>query len=192
MHKISPMAQPISPQAVKLIVAMLSREVSLFRLAEEEMQKLWGVIDIHSNIFSFEHTNYYENQMGSALKRKFISFSQLIYPGLLASIKHQSNSLEEKIAQTEIGRSLTVKRPVNLDPGYVDPGKLVLATTKNYSHRIYIGQSMYAEATLHYHKGRWEAWPYTYPDYASDEYDQFLNQTRQRLMEQLSSQKRPT
>ena len=79
-------------------------------------------------------------------------------------------------------------RPINLDPGYVESSKLVLATTKNYSHRTYIGQSMYAEATLYYSKNQWHAWPYTYPDYAGGAYDDFLNRVRASLMEQSKSQ----
>ncbi|OPZ95339.1 MAG: hypothetical protein BWY71_02269 [Planctomycetes bacterium ADurb.Bin412] len=85
------------------------------------------------------------------------------------------------------GRKLGVSRPINLDPGYIDASKLVLATTKNYSHRIYIGQSMYAEATLHYHRGKWQAWPFTYPDYGSGLYDPFLNAARDRYLEQTTS-----
>ena len=180
------MAQPHPPQPVKLIVGMLSRGKSLFTLAEREMQSLWGPLDVHSDTMPFTHTTYYEKEMGAPLLRKFVSFARLIEPGDLAPIKHQTNALEEQLAHTPEGRSFEVTRPINLDPGYLDPGKLVLATTKNYSHRIYIGQNMYAEATLHYHKDAWRAWPYTYPDYASGDYHDFLNQARQKLLDRSS------
>ena len=179
-------------QLVKLIVGMLSKEESLFDPAEAQMRMMWGEIDKQSEIIPFTATNYYEQEMGESLLRKFISFDELIEPGRLAAIKHQSNGLEDKLTKSEQGKSCGVTRPINLDPGYIDPSKLVLVTTKNYSHRIYIGDSMYAEATLHYHKGSWQGWPFTYPDYAGGDYDDFLNHTRCRLMEQLSSRKENT
>ncbi len=181
------MGQIKQPAAVKLIVGMLSQREELFALAEEAMQEWWGEIDVASEVLVFDQTDYYAKEMGERLLRKFVSFGRLIDPGELAGIKHQSNGLEETLAAHPKGRELQVNRPINLDPGYVDASKLVLATTKNYSHRIYIGQSMYAEATLHYHKGKWQAWPFTYPDYGSGLYDPFLNQTRNRYLEQTTS-----
>ena len=180
------------PRPVKLIAGILSGDERLFALAEEAMTALWGDIDVHSTIMPFEQTDYYEKEMGADLLRKFVGFTRLIDPGRLAQIKHASNALEGELAGSHPARALHTSRPINLDPGYIDPSKLVLATTKNYSHRIYIGESMYAEATLRYHKGNWQAWPYTYPDYASGAYDRFLNEARQLLMDQLSSPKTNT
>ena len=167
-------------QPVKLITGMLSGEEGMFAGAQEKMERLWGKIDIQSQVMAFTHTEYYHKQMGKPLWRKFVSFEGLIDPGKLAQIKHQSNDLERELAQA--ARPLRVARPINIDPGYIDPSKLVLATTKNYSHRIYIGDSMYAEATLRYHQGGWRSWPYTYPDYAGGNYDEFLNEVRAKLM----------
>ena len=181
------MGKPNPPRPVKLIVGMLSGDELLFAQAAEAMAALWGKIDIQSAMMPFTQTDYYAEQMGADLRRRFFSFVELIDPGHLAQVKHQSNVLETQLAQSDAGRALRVARPINLDPGYLEPSKLILATTKNYSHRIYIGESMYAEATLHYHKGAWQAWPYTYADYAGGAYDAFLNEARQRLMEQLSS-----
>ena len=181
------MAQAKEPEKVALIVGMLSIQEKLFAPAEEKMQVLWGPIEFYSAIMLFDFTDYYTKEMGAPLRRKFVSFTRYIDPGELADIKHQSNALEDEIAQTAAGRVLGVSRPINLDPGYVEPSKLVLATTKNYSHRIYIGKSMYAESTLQYHKGCWQSWPFTYPDYGSGAYDEFLSRVRERLMEQRSS-----
>lgn len=186
------MGQSKPTTAVKLIVGMLSGQEALFDMAQEKMTEWWGGIDIQSEVMDFACTHYYEDQMGPALKRKFVSFTRLIDPGELAEIKHQSNDLEEQIAAGKAGKAVGVERPINLDPGYIEPSKLVLATTKNYSHRVYIGSGMYAEATLHYHKGSWQAWPYTYPDYAGGQYSEFFSQVRRKLMEQLSSLKENT
>ena len=185
------MGQAGAPQPVKLIVGMLASQESCFAWAQDQMEKHWGTIDITSEVMPFDYTDYYAREMGERLLRKFVSFAELIDPGELAAVKHQSNALESEIdgwAENQ-GQQPKAKRLINLDPGYIEPSKLVLATTKNYSHRIYIGQSMYAEATLRYQKGRWQGWPYTYPDYASGAYDEFLNRVRERLMEKLSSQK---
>jgi len=183
------MAQVKPVQPVKLIVGMLSRSELLFEAAREKMPTEWGTIDIAGDVMPFDYTDYYFKQMGKPLLRQFVSFERLIDPGDLAQIKHQSNAWEDKLGQIEPGRALAVERPINLDPGYVEQSKLVLATTKNYSHRIYIGSSMYAETTLRYHRGRWDTWPFTYPDYGGGAYDEFFTKVRDRLMEQLSSQK---
>jgi len=177
------------PAPVKLVVGMLSTDESVFGWAERAMEALWGPIDITSEVMEFSKSHYYEKEMGPGVRRKFVSFAELIEPGILAQIKHQSNDLEGQCAASKAGKALGVLRPVNLDPGYLAPSKLVLATTKNYSHRIYIGEGMYAEATLQYHGGRWASWPYTYPDYAGGSYDEFLTAVRRRLLEQKRSQK---
>jgi hypothetical protein len=187
-----PMGQHRPPKPVKLIVGMLSQQATLFDLAQQRMQTLWGAIDIHSEVMPFNYTDYYESQMGQALLRKFVGFAELIDPAQLAAIKHQSDRIETAFSQMPEGRQLGVTRPINLDPGYIEPSKLVLASTKNYSHRIYIGDSMYAECTLHFHKGKWCGWPFSYPDYTSGNYDSFLTRARHLLMEQLSSRKENT
>ncbi len=175
------------PRPVKLIVGMLSRDAELFAPAEAKLSAFWGDADIRSEVMAFDQTQYYEKEMGPGLRRQFLAFERLILPEQLAGIKHLSNTIEAELAASDGGR-LGVARPVNLDPGYVEPSKLVLATTKNYSHRIYIGENMYAETTLRYHQGQWQSWPFTYPDYAGGAYFPFLSAVRQRLMEQLSSQ----
>lgn len=137
---------------------------------------------MESDIWPFDLTDYYEAEMGPGIKRRFLSFERLIQPDALAQIKHETNRIEDEIAQQCL--ALELPRPVNLDPGYIDLGKLVLATTKDRSHRIYIGQRIYAEVTLHFTQGRWEPWPWTYPDYRQAEYHEFFMRVRQTLLAQ--------
>ena len=85
--------------------------------------------------------------------------------------------------------NIDLPRPVNLDPGIIEPAKLILATTKNYSHRIYIGNKMYAEVTLIFDKGTWQPLPYTYPDYKQPCYHDFFTKVRTRLLQQLRNSK---
>jgi hypothetical protein len=108
-----------------------------------------------------------------------------MHPGELAGIKHKTNTIEKKLA----GLRDDLPRPVNLDPGIIEPAKLVLATTKNFSHRVYIGEKMYAEVTLIYNKGNWKTFEYTYPDYAQQKYHKFFTDVRARLKDQLHSLK---
>ena len=110
----------------------------------------------------FSHTHYYEEEMGSPLWRSYLFFAHLFDPGELAALKTWTNRLEEDLKT----RFRPQGRPVNLDPGYLTLDKLVLATTKDRSHRIYIADGIYAESTLHFHRGAYRPWPWTYPDYA--------------------------
>ncbi len=178
------MSQKIYPvKPVKLIVGMLSIDRKLFEVAEEAMVELWGEIDVHSEVMPFIYTKYYNKAMGEGLLRKFVSFAKVIMPAEISTIKHQSNALELEIDSSPSGTALSVKRSINLDPGYLNTSKLVLVTTKDYSHRVYIGNDMYAEATLHYCYDKWNSWGYTYPDYASGDYDRFLSAAREKFIE---------
>ena len=172
------------PKRVKLIVGMLSGDPDLFRRARQHLERVLGPIDLISELWPFECTDYYDGEMGPDLKRQFVTIAELVRPERLPEIKRQTNHLEAAI-RGEL--ALTEEhRPVNLDPGYVTLGKLVLATTKDYSHRVYIDQGVYAEVTLRFESGRWLPWPWTYPDYSAATYHGFLIRVRERLKEQLS------
>lgn len=166
---------------VKLICGLLSGDSDLLRRARQMMIRRWGAIDLESEIWPFTQTDYYKAQMGENLLRQFVSFERLIRPDELAEIKIATNSIEGEIAEQILDPAIV--RPVNLDPGYIDLGKLVLATTKDRSHRIHIGSRIYAEVTLHYVEERWQTWPWTYRDYAEGHYFDFLSRVRTALHE---------
>jgi hypothetical protein len=169
---------------VKLIIGILAADEECLRRAVEALTGEFGKADFESEVWAFEQTDYYKSQIGEHILRQFVSIEKLIDPGKLAKIKHRTNKLEQKLA----GKAgLELPRPINLDPGIIEPSKLVLATTKNYSHRIYIGQKMYAEVTLIYDKGHWRPFEYTYPDYREHRYFDFFAKVRNRLVEQLKS-----
>ncbi len=173
------------PKPVKLIVAILAADKQCLQAATDSLTTELGTIDLISDVWPFTQTSYYNNEIGDNILRQFVSFEKLIDPGQLAKIKHQTNQLEQKLA-TQL--ALDLPRPVNLDPGVIEPSKLILATTKNYSHRIYIGEKMYAEVTLIFDKGLWKPFEYTYPDYRQQCYFNFFDKVRIRLVEQLKSQ----
>lgn len=171
-----------APRAVKLFVGLLSGDRDLMRRTTQLLAKPFGPIDLESDYWPFTHTDYYLAELGDEVDRHFVSFERLIYPDQIAGIKQQTNEIELRAGQ-EMGASAG-SRPVNLDPGYVSLGKMVLATTKDYAHRIYLQQGIYAEVTLHFHDGRWRPWPWTYADYASGMYEEFFLTVREKLKEQ--------
>lgn len=161
---------------------MLSCDVDVLRRARQLLSREYGPVDLESAIWPFTDTAYYEKEMGSALLRQFIAFERPISSERLVEAKIESNAIERRIAAD--CDAIEIARPVNIDPGYVDPARLVLATTKDRAHRIHIGRGIHAEVTLLYVKGVWRELPWTYPDYRRAEYQDFMTRARARLMEQ--------
>ncbi|MCE5327004.1 MAG: DUF4416 family protein [Planctomycetaceae bacterium] len=210
------MALPAQPAPVKLVCGMISARAELFELATAEMVKHFGAVDLSSETFPFDLTHYYDQQMGSPLFRKFVSFERLADPGVLAEAKLLTNEIEAQFAATSATHNSVVRvsdasvgtdlqehgrdaratrqehgrdahatqlaRPINLDVGYVALSKLVLASMKPFSHRIYLRDGVYGEVTLLYRSARWEALEWTFPDFASGRYDAFLNEARRLLL----------
>jgi len=171
-----------NPKPVKLIIGILAANHQCLNAAIEVLTDKFGKADFISEVWLFDKTDYYKDQTGQRILRQFVSIERLIDPGKLAKIKHITNKLEKKLAKS---LALPLPRPVNLDPGIIETSKLVLATTKNYSHRIYIGKKMYAEVTLLFDKGHWKPFDYTYADYRQQCYFDFFDKVRTRLVEQL-------
>lgn len=175
------------PNHVKLIVGILAANHQCLHTAAEALTDKFGTADLMSEVWPFDKTDYYKDQMGPRILRQFVSIERLIDPGKLAKIKLRTNKLEQKLTKA---LRIPLPRPVNLDPGVIEPSKLVLATTKNYAHRIYIGGKMYAEVTLIFDKGQWQPLDHTYPDYRQQCYFDFFEKVRARLLEQLKACRR--
>jgi len=171
-----------------LFCGLISNDPDLMARAVRMLAEYAGPTDAVSALWPFDSTDYYELEMGEGLRRQFVSFEKLIDPGELAQQKLLSNELERRICY-ECGLPAEQRR-VNLDPGYLSLSKLVLATTKDYSHRLYLGDGIYAESTLHFENGRWTAWPWTYPDYASDRYHDYFGQVRELYKAKLNARAR--
>ncbi len=176
------MARPRLAKPVQLLVGLLGGDPDLLRRARQLLSRRFGTVGLESELWRFDQTDYYEAQMGRDLQRKFLSFEPLIRPERLVEIKLETNALEQQIAEDCLVPEIS--RPVNIDPGYIDLTKLVLATTKDRGHRIYIGFGIYAEVTLQYTNGAWQTLPWTYPDYKRSEYHAFFTAVRARLHEQ--------
>ena len=174
------------PNPAKLIIGILAADKDCLTAAVETLADNFGKIDLTSDIWHFDQTTYYEDQTGQNILRQFVTIENLIDPGLLAKTKHKTNKLEAELAEK---LQTNLPRPVNLDPGIIEPSKLVLASTKNYSHRIYMGKKIYAEVTLIFGNGMWKPFEYTYPDYRQKCYFDFFSKVRSRLLEQLKSER---
>lgn len=181
------MADIRQPTPAKLIAGMLAGRTEWLDSAAEGLVDRFGPTELVSPDMVFDFTDYYRSQMGPGLIRRFLAFQRPIDPGRLGGIKHDTIALEGELAR----RFPAVDRPVNIDPGYVQPAKLVLASTKDFSHRIYLGNGIHAEVTLQYRHGKWESLPWTFPDYRTGLYDGFLSAVRDRL-KQRSADERPT
>jgi len=153
------MSVPKIPPPVKLIFSVIYADSSNCQKGISMLQKEWGAIDFLKMDLPFHHTTYYEREMGHPLRRCFLSFKTLIDRQALVTVKRVSNQIENDLAK-EDGR-----RTLNLDPGYVTDYQLVLASGKNFSHRIYLGEGVFADLTLVFREKKFEPLPWTYPDY---------------------------
>lgn len=165
------MSLPQKPKPGKLIIGLFMKDKSLFEPVAAELASAFGALDVVSPWLHFDYTSYYEPEMGTPLFRRLLSFKDLIHQGELASIKLSTNRLEKSYSHH--GR-----RRINIDPGYLLFERFVLASGKNFSHRIYIGQGIYADLTLVYQHGAFENLPWTYPDYADRPIVGFLEKAR--------------
>jgi len=152
-------------QPVKLISGLLYSSETLVKEVES---------------IPFNLTDYYVDELGEGILRKYVSFEKLIDIVRLPDIKIWTNEIEKNISDKDSG-----KRKINIDPGYLTLSKLVLATTKNYSHRIYLRDGIYAEVTLHYHNKSFAPWEWTYPDYKLEKTINFFNKVREIYKEQI-------
>lgn len=172
------MGEAKTPEPVKLIASVFGADGSRLLQAESLLIAEFGSVDYRSGLLPFAHTDYYTSEFGAPLVRTIVAFERLVGPDLLPMIKCQTNRFEQ-------ANSAGGHRWVNIDPGYVSLSKLVLATTKDHAHRIYLRDGIYAEVTLAYRRGTFRPWPWTYPDYASPPYIAIFNHIRHEYHRQL-------
>ncbi len=176
------MSLPASAEPAKLVIGVFTAEHELIAPVAYRLTEKFGGIDLASRWLRFDYTDYYEPEMGSGLVRRMMAFKPLVSQDALAGIKHETNAIENEFAAGE-------KRRVNIDPGYLLRERFVLATAKNFSHRIYIGRGIYADLTLVYSKGNFRTLPWTYPDYAAEDMIGFLHKVRSKYVFDLKSLK---
>ena len=168
-----------SPPPAKLVCSIFSQQEGLINRVADALCGAYGTADFKSPVTPFDRTTYYEPEFGSGLKRIFMSFTELVFQDALAEIKHATNKLEQEF-------STEGKRRANIDPGILTAERLVLATGKNFSHRIYLGRGVFADLTFIYRKDSFVPLPWTFPDYASKEVIAFWNNVRKSYLKELS------
>jgi hypothetical protein len=177
--------KPEEPGLVKLIVGVLFSEPGLMERGLSMLSEKFGPIDYRSPEFPFDQTDYYVPEMGSPIRRLFVSFVRLIHPRDLAATKIATNEMEERLAGTALEQAppggAFRRRKVNLDPGYMDYDKLVLASAKYNGQKIYLDLGIWADLTLHYEKGRFDPYPWSFPDFKSRLYDSVFLEIRRRF-----------
>jgi hypothetical protein len=174
------MGTPREPRAAKYFVALLSSSREILAGVENDLVGVLGEIDGRSEVVPWVASQYYEGEMGSELLRRFISLSRLASAEDLATVKLRTQQIEDRYrAPTSGGRR------VNLDPGYIDAYKVVLASTKNAGQRLYLRSGIYAEATLMFYDRGFHGLAYTYPDYLWPEALAFFAQLRSAYLAQL-------
>lgn len=166
-----------APRRVTPLVAMLASDAAFFQAARAPLEALFGAIELESPLYPFDKTEYYTASMGAGLQRQFFTFRTLADPAGLAGWKLATNALE-----VELKAKLTspTERPINLDPGYLTGAKLVLASTKDFAHRIYLRDGIFAEITMGFRGDSWMSHHFTFPDFKSGIYDAFLKKARDR------------
>lgn len=169
-------AQHFEPE--KLICAVLYTDADTADTAIAQLKSAYGDTDLVSEPYLFsEISPYYDGEMGGAVYRKMLSFSECRNPEELAAIKNFTNSIEQQSADAG-------NRHINLDPGFISAGRLSLATTKNAGHRIPLSDGIYAELTLFYARQAWHPFPWTYMDFKLPQVHDFLSKSRKIYMQQ--------
>ena len=168
------------PQA-KLVCGIIAGSDALFARAEAALAGLYGAVDGRSGTFPFDFSDYYEPQMGPDLRRGFLSFEPLIAPDRLSGIKVRTNALEEEIKR-ELGATL---RPVNLDPGVITAAALIMATAKDFAHRIPLRDGIYGHLELLFARRGVRLLDWTYPDFRDGRYDMFFQKVRRMCLDQV-------
>lgn len=163
------MSVPKKPKDVLLVLSILGSKWDQFwPRVQEDLKEALGEIEYISPMILFTETTYYDRELGTPIYRRILSFKDLISPDKLADIKLTTNEIEKKYARQDGSRIF------NLDPGILSFERFVLATGKEYTHRIYLREGIWADLTLIFQKGKWQSLPWTYPDYAKEDLQKIL------------------
>jgi hypothetical protein len=173
-----------SPQPVYLVMGVIFAGRERLDELEARMAASFGETEIRSEVFDFDVTDYYRDEMGPGLKRVFYGFKRLIDPGDIVDIKLAAVEIEE-------GLSREGRRRFNLDPGYMDFNKVILVSAKFLAQKVYLSKGVYADPTIYYDKG-WKVYDWAFPDFRSGRYDAFFTEARRSYktrIRQLSEEK---
>lgn len=168
------------PAPALLVCSLLSACMSeVYEPVLKFLEERWGPVEFVSRDIPFLETGYYDRELGTPIVRRFLGFETLLPLDGLAEAKLWASEVEAQF--TENGRRL-----VNVDPGLLTQERLVLASFKNFTHRIYQGQGVWADLTLIWQGGDWVILPWTYRDYVNEEMRSVLTELRERYRDKLN------
>lgn len=174
----------LNPCPALLFFGLLARSEEGLVEVRKTLASEYGAITSCSEIIPFSHSRYYESEMGPGLVRQWVLTDRMIGQDEIGAIKLRTNDIEDLARSAIDGESSEPGRSVNIDPGYLTLAKVVLATTKDHSHRLYLGHGIYAEVTLAYHAGKgFGPMPWTYPDHREPVALTFFGDARARYVE---------
>ncbi|NLW32661.1 MAG: DUF4416 family protein [Fibrobacter sp.] len=173
------MAEPRPPFPVKYFIAVLFKDKADLIVACKQTEEIWGKIDIQGDDHLFDVTDYYHKEMGQPIYRRLIAFEKLYDPILLVTMKLRCNELELELSFKK------GKRVVNLDAGYLDHNKVLLASAKEAGQKIYLDKGIYADLAGRYKAGKYQSFEWSFPDFKDGRYDKELCAFRKRYMEQM-------
>ena len=161
----------------KLIMGVIYNDKDVLEKAIKMLNEAFGEFDGMCEEFSFseEFSNYYDEELGGEGRRRIYSFKKLVDPSLQAEIKEKTNEFERLL-------SVDGNRKINLDPGFINHGRLMLATTKPQGFRIPLKNGIYTELTLFYARGGWHKFPWSYRDYQSERVQKFITEVRKNYL----------
>ncbi len=157
---------------VKLFTGVLYTDEKLLQRTKAALEEYYGSIDFESDTFEFTISEYYRPEMGWPIFRLFWTFDPLINPKQIAKIKIECNDIENALA-------VRGKRKINLDPGYMDYDKIVLASAKYNGQKVYLDYGIYADLTLRYEKGDFYPYPWSFPDFKGGDYNKTFLRIRE-------------
>ncbi|MEW6721467.1 MAG: DUF4416 family protein [Thermodesulfobacteriota bacterium] len=163
------------PASARLLISAIYREERDLEAAIRRIEEKVGAVRPAGPAFPFDRTDYYAAEMGSPLFRRFLRAEEPVPRDALPDIKIA-------LERIEVDLSIGDRRTVNLDPGLITPENFILATGKNFTHRVYLRDGVFADLTLVFRKGEYRPLPWTYPDYASDEIRRLLRELRREHM----------
>lgn len=174
-----PMGKSIYPSEAKAILFLLTSQEKLAEKVIPSLQKILGPIEHKSDWHLFEHSHYYEKELGPNLKRCLISFKKIFEPSKLAALKKKTTLLEKNLSKKD-------NRKINIDPGYVDLFKVVLASGKAGGQKVALSKDVFAYTLLRFERGVWHPFDWTYPDFKESIYHEDLLKIRESLKDQIN------
>ncbi len=181
MSPLYPLSDLVFPKALVLVGLLYSEDSGAangWAQALDELEPILGRPILKGPVFPFNYTDYYEPEMGQSLVRAYVAFECLMSPAHLVCLKHETAALEVSLA-------VAGKRTVNIDPGYIDINKVVLASWKEGLYKVYLGSGVWADPVAHYYEKEFHCEDWTFPDIRSKEHFSFFKEARRLYKKQM-------